>query len=178
MPLTDMQLKFVTKYLGFRPGPDMAATAPRAGDRPSRPGPADPSAQAWKAAFQAWLDANGVLDGQLNALRQAVLNETAHPELAADLQDIARVGLNALTGNHRVRLMGALQVMRAGDAESLRKHGPKALTAIAAFRAYLDANEAVDACEGNPWDVDVSIRDTLYPPLDRLTGIIASVSAP
>lgn len=139
---------------------------------------AEGDSKGWAAAYQGWLAANEKLDGQLNALRQAILSETAYPEFAEQLQDIARVGLNALTGNHRVRLMAAFQVMAGGDIASLQKHGDKALAAISAFRAYLDGNEAVDACEGNPWDVDVAIRDTLYPPLDLLTGILQSTPAP
>lgn len=126
----------------------------------------------WKQAYDHWLDANDSLDKQLNSLRDAILQETGYPEFATELAEIARVGLNALTGNNRVKLMAALQVMGSGDAASLNTHGEKALSAIAAFKAYLDGNIQVDACEGNPWDVDVSIRDTLYPPLDQLSAIL------
>lgn len=146
-----------------------AALAPATGPAPDAP---DDAAGGWTGAHQAWLDANDRLDAQLNALRQAILGETGHPEYADALQDIARVGLNALTGNHRVRLMAAFQVIGPGDGASLARHGDKALAAIAAFRAYLDASEKVDACEGNPWDVDVAIRDTLYPALDRLGKVL------
>lgn len=126
----------------------------------------------WKQAYDHWLDANDNLDKQLNALREAILQETGYPEFATELAEIARVGLNALTGNNRVKLMAALQVLGSGDAASLNAHGEKVLSAIAAFKAHLDGNIQVDACEGNPWDVDVSIRDTLYPPLDKLSAIL------
>ena len=126
----------------------------------------------WKQAYDTWLDANETLDRQLNDLRTAILQETGYPDFADELAEIARVGLNALTGNNRVKMMAALQVVGPGDAESIRTHGEKAISAIASFKTYLDSNIKVDACEGNPWDVDVQIRGTLYPPLDQLSAVL------
>lgn len=178
MSLTETQHRFLEAFLGLGLPRGAVEPAGRAGPGDMDGPPSEAAAQGWAQAFQGWLDANDRLDAQLNALRGAILNETSYPELAQQLQDIARVGLNALTGNHRVRLMAAFQVIGSGDSASLDRHGDKALAAIAAFRAYLDAQEGVDACEGNPWDVEVAIRDTLYPPLDRLTQILRSRPTP
>lgn len=135
----------------------------------SPPGAASP----WKKARQDWVEANDSLNEQLDALRVAILGHAkTEPELATVLADIADKGLNALTGDHRVRLMGAVQVIGEGAPAAIKAHGPKALAAMEAFKAHLDGNEKVDACEGNPWDVPVTIRDTLYPALGQLEQAI------
>ncbi|MCV2869869.1 hypothetical protein OEW28_14640 [Defluviimonas sp. WL0002] len=143
----------------------------------AEPGEVGAAGNGWQQARDAWLDANLSLDSQLNALRAAILAEQEHPEFADALKTVAEVGLNALTGDHRVKLMGAIQMLGRGDAVSMKKHGGKALAAISALRTFLDGNERVDACEGNPWDVDVAIRDTLYPPLDQMMGILQKSQA-
>jgi hypothetical protein len=131
----------------------------------------------WKQARQRWLDANDSLNQQLEALRVAIIDHAkSEPELANALAEIADKGLNALTANHRVRLMAALQVIGEGDAASVQAHGAQALDAVAAFTAHLAGNEKVDACEGNPWGVAVAIRDTLDPALDEIARCLRSAA--
>ena len=88
------------------------------------------------------------------------------------MAEIADKGLNALTGDHRVRLMASLQMLGDGAPASIDAHGAKALDAVTAFTAYLAGNQKVDACEGNPWGVEVAIRSTLEPALDQLEQVL------
>ena len=156
----------------LKPQDSASAPADQQGEKTSAAEGGKGSETRWKDAYDGWLDANDRLDKQLNNLRSAILQETGYPEFSDELADIARVGLNALTGNNRVKMMAALQMIGPGDAESIRTHGEKASSAVANFKAFLDSNIQVDACEGNPWDVDVQIRGTLYPPLNQLSALL------
>ena len=121
----------------------------------------------WKAARAVWETAMETVDGQIGALQQ-VLRGSGDEEL----EEIAEYGLNAVTAGHKVPLMAAMMEIGAGSPESLARSGPKALAMVQAFRAHIDGDERVAACDENP-EVPVSIRATLGPALAGLEAALA-----
>ena len=120
--------------------------------------------QTLAEAAQAWRDASETVDGQIGAL-QNVLRASGDEEL----REIGEYGLNAVTGNFKVRLMAALLGAESGNAEDRKK-----LSAIVTgLRQHLASDERVEACDENPFGVAVSIRTTLIPALDRLERSVA-----
>lgn len=114
------------------------------------------AAAAWRAAVEA-------VDAQITAL-QSALRGTDDEEL----HEIAEFGLNAVTGNHKVRLMAALMgAERGGERDRAKLAG-----LIAPFRTHLENDERVDACDENPFGVPMSVRATLIPALDGLARSI------
>ncbi len=129
----------------------------------------------WAAARQAWQDANDEVNDQINGLRSALLKRAKggddEAELFADaLTDIAERGLNAITGDLRVKLMAA--VMELGSGATPAGDGKAAIGHIEAFQAFLDGNEKIEVCDGNPFGAAVSIRATLSPALQRMTAAL------
>lgn len=124
----------------------------------------------WSSAREAFNRASDEVDGQVTAL-QAALREDADPEL----DDIAELGLNAMTGSTRVPLQAALMDAGSGDAARLQKASPKLRSAIRAFRSALKSDPRIAACDDNPFGVDVSIRDTYESALDQLEYAIDEV---
>lgn len=116
------------------------------------------AAAAWRAAVE-------VVDAQITAL-QSALRGTDDEEL----HEIAEFGLNAVTGNHRVRLVAALMGAERGS----ERDRAKLAGLIAPFRTHLENDERVDACDENPFGVTVSLRATLISALD---GLARSVGA-
>lgn len=123
------------------------------------------AATPWKAACQKWELANHTVDQQIAAL-QTELKKSDMPAL----REIAEFGMNGLTGDNKVKVMASLIELGEGSAAAMRKSGPKALGAIGAFRAYLDADERVEVCDDNPFGIPVTIRKSL-------TGALAELQA-
>jgi hypothetical protein len=113
------------------------------------------------AARAAWSSAIEQVDAQITAL-QAALRQSGDNDLKA----IAEYGLNGVTGNHKVRLMAALQDIGAGPATP--QAAKTAIGVIAPFRTHLGSDERVAVCDENPFGVAVAIRATLDPPLAAL----------
>ena len=122
----------------------------------------------FRQAHSAWLAAISVVDAQLAALARQLIAEDD-----AELKEIAEYGLNAVTGDLKVPLMAALVEVGGGTAEGLAKAGPKALEAAQAFRAHIESDEQVEACDENPFGVAVSIRATLGPALAALEASLS-----
>jgi hypothetical protein len=139
-------------------------------DTASAPAPggakADPA--RWAAARAAWQDASDTVDAQMAAL-QKVLRDSGDEEL----EEIAEYGLNAVTDGHKVPLMTAIMEIGSGTPETLAKSGAKALAAVQAFKAHIESDERVAACDENP-DVPVTIRATLGPALAGLEAALAA----
>lgn len=128
---------------------------------------------AWKAAREHWQEANDSVNDQLNRLRAAILAAIPNePEYADALHEIADKGLNAMTGNQRVKLAASIQSVDDGSSERMQAHGAKTLELITAFSSFLETSDQIDGCDANPWDVDVSIRDTLAPALQELASAL------
>lgn len=156
----DAKAQWLKAVLGF-------ALPARAPSTPSRAVP------DWRVVRRDWQAANEAVDGQIAAL-QAALRKSGDDEL----EEVAEFGLNGITGNHRVRLTAALIELGDDDAATLQKAGPKTLGLIDAFRSYLESSEAVEVCDGNPFDTPVAIRATLVPALAQLAAALQAAIKP
>ena len=107
-------------------------------------------------ALADWMTASETVDGQISTL-QNVLKQSDDE----DLHEIAEYGLNALTADHKVKLMAAMQDARGGAANALDNLRQTA----ASFRSHLESSGSVSACDSNPFGVSMSIRATLVPAL-------------
>jgi hypothetical protein len=117
------------------------------------------------AAADAWRTASETVDAQIAALQRALLATDDE-----ELQEIGQYGVNAVTGGFKTKLTAALMGAEAGQQSDRKK-----LAALASqFRAYLESDERVEACDENPFDVPTSIRVTLVPALDQLTRSAAA----
>jgi tetratricopeptide (TPR) repeat protein len=125
----------------------------------------------WQEALQAWQQASDAVDGQIAKL-QAALKATADE----DFVEIADKGLNALTGNYRVRLMVILREAQSSQGPAFKKLAGKGAALAKGFRDHLDSDERVEACDDNPFGVSVSIRPTLGAALAKLAGAFDAVS--
>lgn len=112
-------------------------------------------------AVAGWRQALDKVDGQISGL-QAVLRSAPDEEL----QEIAEFGLNAMTGNHKVKIQAALMDLQAGDTSPRKISAAASL--VASFIAHLASDKRVAACDANPFGVAMSVRQTLTPTLDAL----------
>lgn len=116
------------------------------------------------SARAQWFQASEAVDNQIASL-QSVLKQTDNE----DLHEIAEFGLNAMTADHKVKLMAALQDARsAAPAAILALH-----KAAAEFRGHLESSGSIGACDDNPFGVTVAIRATLLPALKALEAVSA-----
>ena len=115
-----------------------------------------------KQAAEAWRAASEAVDGQIAAL-QAALRQDGDEDLA----EIAEFGLNAITANHKVRLMAAMREVDGGAP------GDNLIKLIDAFAAHIATDERVEACDENPLGVAMSIRATLGPALAAMRAALA-----
>ena len=121
---------------------------------PAMSGQAASAAPKWTDARTAWIDANDAVNEQIGALRQAVLARAGtEPDYAPLLSQIADKGLNAITEDHRVKLMAAVSEVGTGSADAMSKSGAKALEQITAFRSFIDGSEKIAVCDANPFGV-------------------------
>ena len=131
-------------------------------------------ASDWAAARKAWQDANDAVNDQITALRSVLLNRVKSDDdddiddYADELMDIAENGLNAVTEDHRVKLMAAVMELGAGPSPAMGASGTKALGHIQAFQAFLAGSAKIAVCDGNPFGAPVSIRATLDPALQQM----------
>lgn len=121
---------------------------------------------AWPPARAAWSAGSDKVDAQIAQLQNALRGSDDD-----ELKEIGNAGLNAVTGGFKVPLMA---IMRDLDAAS----GPtpeaiaKALKIVEGFQVHLDADERVEACDENPFNVPVSIRGTLLPALAAMEKVL------
>lgn len=168
--LTD-QVNWVQRVLGVT----RSATGRKAGANGAAPG--------WQTARQAWQDANDAINDQINGLRTALLNRARNGDdgmdgLADALSEIATKGLNAVTDDHRVKLMASVMELGGGEPAAIQKFGAKALGLITAFQTFLDSSEKIEVCDANPFDAPVSVRATLSPPLQQMAAALRAATAP
>ena len=164
MPATDQQNAWILRVLGVMAGEQRLAT-------PANGAAASASlaelglgvVDIWVSARDAFREATEAVNVQVSEL-QGALRDTYDPAL----QDIAELGLNALTRNTRVPLLTAIMEVGNGSPEQLKKSAPKLTNAIAAFRAVLTADPRIAACDNNPFAVQVAIVDTYAGALGQL----------
>lgn len=147
MVQTDAKRTWIESVLGYR-----------FSDSPHRPAP--PSILRALADFDA---AQAQVDGQIGQLQVKLQNS---PD--AELRCIGQFGMNALTGNTRVKLQAALLELRT----SLPQGNPKVIGNAARLAGqmadYLVHDIKVRACDRNPFKVQVSIAATLGGAAGRL----------
>lgn len=109
-------------------------------------------------ALAAWRDALETVNGQVSDL-QKVLRASPDDEL----HDIAEFGLNAMTGNYRIKLQAALL-----EAPDNPVKAAAASRLAGSFAAHIAADKRIAASDANPFGVSMSIRATLGPALAAL----------
>lgn len=134
----------------------------------------------WATARQEWQDANDAVNDQINALRSTLRNRIKGADDEVEdyvdaLADIAENGLNAITENHRVRVMAAVMEIGKGEPAQIQASGAKTLSQIQAFQTFLASSEKITVCDANPFGAKVAIRGTFGPVLQRMTAILQSV---
>jgi hypothetical protein len=150
---------------GPGPGPGQTAGAAKAQMESFR--------KQWDVAKQAWRDSMDTVNAQITRLQSALKSSGDD-----DLEEIAEFGLNGVTGNFKTPLMAALlNIDAAADAAALKKAASNAAGIIQGFRQHLDSDEAVEACDDNPFGVKVSIRETVGGGLSQLEEALKSTAA-
>jgi hypothetical protein len=125
----------------------------------------------WQVARDGWVAASQAVDAQISAL-QSVLHSSGTPALV----QIAKFGLNAVTGNHKTRLMAMLLEMGDGSIAALAQNGTKARKLLDEFSVHIANDPRVAACDNNPFGVAVSIRATIGPALKGLQAALQSAA--
>lgn len=133
---------------------------------------ADDFPPLWTAAMSAWRTGIEQVDGGI-----AALGKRLGASEDARLRQIAEIGLNAITGNHKVRTMAALMDVSAAAAGKRAAAAAKAETQVTDFMIHLSRDPRVAACDENPFGVPVGVRETLVPLLQRLEGLLARAAA-
>lgn len=121
---------------------------------------------AWRKAWDGWLDAMDAVDAQLDMFARALRTEN-DPGL-----DEVAAALPTLLEGHKPRLNGiGLRLAGIGEA-GLPKAAAEARAAITGFVSFLGQSAKVAACDGADVGVAVSIRSTLAPALERLAAAL------
>jgi hypothetical protein len=123
-----------------------------------------PFAIRWQPAKEAWTDAIFTAEQQL-----AVLGKALRTSTDPRLQQIAEVGLGAITAGHKVAIMAAVREVAADPIKAL----PKALQAVRNFRKHIEHDDRVAACDQNPFGATVTLRTTLGGALAQMEAVLA-----
>lgn len=107
---------------------------------------------AWKPAYAAWQSTSDAIDTQVAAL-QNVLKNLDDPVL----KEIGDLGLNAITGNHRVKMLAALRDIDSAKPLPNKAMITKAAVAIKNLEAHFSSDPRIAACDNNPFGVSMSI---------------------
>jgi hypothetical protein len=121
----------------------------------------------WRAAREAWNGALELTDQQISAL-QAELKKTDDEDLHA----IAEFGLNAITGNFKVRLMAAMMELDRADDAGFKRAAPKALGLVQGFQKHIGSDPRVEAVDENPFGVRMTLRQTLGGALSGMENVL------
>ena len=126
-------------------------------------------------ARDGMMEALSTADAQVRRL-QALL--AVHPD--QDLKEIAGssdLGLNALTGNHRVRVLAALRDLETAAPDSLPAVLARTRALVAGFDAHIRSSDRLAACDENPFGVPVGVRSLLGPALKTLARAVDRFAA-
>lgn len=160
-PLTEVQESFLRKYLASglrdrpkeRVGSDEGEGLQGSGD----------FVRSWDAARSKWQNAEEAVSGQIKAL-QGAFRKSGLPALA----DVANIGLPALTGNTRTKVMASVfdveRIKDAPDAKVLSR----AEKNLAAMAQHLKIDPRIQACDTNPFGIKMSIAATLGGAIDQM----------
>jgi hypothetical protein len=123
--------------------------------------------RAWSAARAAWTSAVEAVDAQISKLQQ-VLGSSNDEELQA----IAEFGLNGVTGNYKVPLLAAMQNVDEARDDARGVQARRAVAIATGFLKHLQSERKIQACDENPFGVQVSIRQTLGGALAQLNDAL------
>jgi hypothetical protein len=137
------------------------------------PGAASDFRQHWQAAVEGWRDASDEVDAQISRLQQALRKSGD-----GDLHEIADSGLNGITAGAKVGLLVSIRELGGETGKVPAGRIAKARKAVAQFRAQIEQDPRVGACDTNPFGVPVSLRATLLPALDRLDEALGLAPIP
>jgi hypothetical protein len=151
---------------------DMIAAAEASAAAASNPAASNSLLATWRGLLTDWRSALEQLDGQIAELQKA-LRRQKQPEL----DKIAEFGLNAVTGNHKVRLMAALHEVGSNDIAKLAERHVALRQQFQAFLAHIETDRKVAACDSNPFGVHVAIQDTLTPALSAIISYLSEFPA-
>lgn len=127
----------------------------------------------WTSIREEWRAASDTVDKQIDQLRQALMKSDDE-----DMQDIAEFGLKSMTGNFSVPLLGAMLELDGATAADVKARASKVRATATAFQAHLaKENKKVEACDANPFGVDVTIGDLLVPALAEVGKSLATIGA-
>lgn len=121
----------------------------------------------WQKSYAAWLDAVEAVDKQMEAL-----GTECRKTKDAWLVRIAELGLPAVTGNHKTKMMAACRDVSMAPDDKLPAAAAKARQEITGFAQHLASNPQVAGCDANPFGVPVSIRGTLGAALNSLNAAL------
>jgi hypothetical protein len=127
--------------------------------------------RAWAAAKAAWTSAIETVDTQLGKLQQA-LNSSDDEEL----REIGEFGVNGVTGNFKVPLLAVMQDLESAADDARGAHARRAAKIAAGFLKHIESATRVQACDENPFGVQVSIRKTLGGALAQLNDALKMAS--
>lgn len=130
---------------------------------------ADGARRVWGNVQAIWTEASERADAQIAALQDALRESDDE-----DYRAIAELGLNAVTGGHKVRLMAALCEVNGAAPDPARLTAAR--KAADAFIDHLSSDPRVDAMDSNELGVPVSIAQTLIPALEELDGALARLA--
>ena len=142
-------------------------TALDAAAAPATGAGADAFRAAFTAAWGEWIEAIDAVEAQID-----ILGRVLHASGDEGLQNIADSGLPSIFENHKVKLTGAGMRLRSASGAGLAKSIAETNGAIAAFSSYLASSPKVAVCDEVDVGVSVSIRATLGPALNRLSGAL------
>jgi hypothetical protein len=126
----------------------------------------------WEAAMAAWRSGIEQVDAEIEALGKHL---TASDDRR--LRSISETGLNAITGDHKVRAMAALMEVSGASTATRPKLATNAEAQVMDFMLHLSRDPRVAACDDNPFGVKVAVRETLVPLLERLESLLAGATA-
>jgi hypothetical protein len=124
------------------------------------------------AAVKGWQTASDIVDGQISSLQQKLI-ATKDKELI----EIANFGMNAMTGNFKVKLMASMRELQSAQGPALRKAATKALPLATGLREHLDGDPRVIACDkdAKKFGVTTTINKTLGEALAKLETALEGV---
>ena len=140
------------------------------------PGGGAADLDAWVAALDSVENAFNDVSAQIDVLRQALADQDEDEDLV-ELARSSEFGINGFTDGKRVALTGT--IIKAGRSDPF-KVAAGAGAVLAAAKLLLDHIETdgrIVACENNPPEVPVSIRDTMRAPLVALIDTCTRLSA-
>jgi hypothetical protein len=126
----------------------------------------------WEKAKSTWRDAIDTVNGQLDKLRGELVKVDD-----AELKRIAEFGLNAITADHRVPLQAAMVDLDATQGGDSTKAIAAAKELVEEFRDHLDTDERVEACDDNPFEIKVTIRESLDKALLQMEQVLGKALA-